>query len=124
MDNLKPLARNLRKSQTDAEKHLWQRLRDRQLGGHKFRRQHSIGPYIADFVCIERNLIIELDGGQHADQQTHDAQRSEFLRSEGFAVIRFWNHEVLANIEAVLQVIYQRLQNPSPSPSPLEKGRG
>ena len=97
--------RRLRKTQTDAERSLWQRLRNRSLAGCKFRRQHPVGPYICDFVCIDRQLVVELDGGQHATQVKQDADRTAYLNAQGFRVIRFWNHEVLTQREAVLERI-------------------
>ncbi|MBL8513144.1 MAG: endonuclease domain-containing protein, partial [Betaproteobacteria bacterium] len=87
-------ARELRSNSTDAERHLWQQLRGKQVEGFRFRRQRPIGTYIADFVCLEARLIIELDGGQHAEQTAYDAARDAFLCSEGFQVIRFWNGDV------------------------------
>jgi very-short-patch-repair endonuclease len=92
--NLTKNARLLRKNQTEVEQFLWKQLRNRQLFGHKFRRQFPIEPYIVDFVCLELKLIIELDGGQHADQIDYDNQRSLYLEKRGFKVIRFWNNEV------------------------------
>ena len=105
-------ARELRKNMTDAERHLWQKLRGRQLAGIKFRRQHPIGPYIADFASLEIRLIIELDGGQHAQQQQYDQQRSAFLQNQGYRILRFWNHDVLQNTDGVLQEIIKHIQNP------------
>ncbi|MFL6580817.1 MAG: endonuclease domain-containing protein [Burkholderiales bacterium] len=81
----------LRKNQTDAESRLWQRLRNRQLEDCKFRRQHGFQPYIVDFVCLEKKLIVEVDGGQHMANSKSDEQRTKFLESQGFKVIRFWN---------------------------------
>lgn len=111
---MKRLARNLRKNQTDAEKLLWSRLRSRQLEGCKFRRQEVIEPYIVDFVCLEPKLIIELDGGQHAGQQVQDEQRSLFLQGLGYRVMRFWNHEVLRETDAVLEAIRIAVVDKSP----------
>ena len=111
-------ARRLRRTQTDAEAKLWARLRARQISGGKFRRQHQIGPYVADFCCVEHGLIIEIDGGQHAEQMQSDQRRTAVLKLHGFRVLRFWNNEVLANIEAVLEQIYQALNNPHPYPLP------
>ena len=88
-------ARELRSNMTDAERLLWRALRNKQINAHRFRRQHPIGPYIADFACIEAKLVIELDGGQHQTQETYDGQRSEFLRAQGWRELRFWNNEVL-----------------------------
>jgi very-short-patch-repair endonuclease len=97
-------ARELRRRSTDAERKLWQHLRDRQVGGAKFRRQVPIGPYIVDFVAIEHQLVIEVDGGQHAMADA-DLVRSRWLASQGYRVIRFWNNEVLANPEGVIDTI-------------------
>ena len=102
-------ARHLRKNLTDAELILWRHIRGRQLKGHKFRRQAPIGKYIVDFVCFENRLVIELDGGQHTRQRDYDHQRDQWLFSQGFRVIRFWNHEVLQNIEAIKSVIMATL---------------
>src|SRR5438132_13832939 len=96
-------ANRLRRDQTDAERKLWMRLRDRQLNGLKFRRQQPIGRYIVDFFCAEYRLVIELDGGQHVDQIQADKRRTEFLNKVGYRVLRFWDHEVLTEPEAVLQ---------------------
>ena len=106
-----PFARQLRVEATDAEARLWQRLRNRMLGGFKFRRQFPVGPYIADFVCIERKLIVELDGGQHADNPA-DERRTRFLERRGYRVIRFWNPDVLANTDGVLEMIFIELEKP------------
>jgi len=98
-------ARFLRKNQTDAERLLWQKLRNRQLLNVKFRRQFPIEPYIADFVCLELKLIIELDGSQHFDQIAYDNKRSDFLKQRGFKVFRFWNNDVFKNTEGVMESI-------------------
>ena len=103
-------ARLLRKAMTDAERALWARLRLRQLGGVKFRRQHAIGPYIVDFVCFEKRLVIEVDGGQHGMRTALDARRTDWLASQGFRVLRFWNHHVLQEIEAVQELIWEEVQ--------------
>ena len=105
-------ARALRAASTDAESLLWSKLRDRQMLGLKFRRQHPVGPYFADFACLEIGLIVELDGGQHADPDAtaHDQYRTAVLTGEGFEVLRFWNHEVLSQTEAVLTRIHQVAQ--------------
>ena len=114
---IKTRARNLRRYQTDAEKRLWRYLRNRGLEGRKFRRQHPVGPYIVDFACLEKRLIIELDGGQHALQSEKDAERTEYLESRGFRVLRFWNNQVLKETSAVLEVILSVLaENDTPSP--------
>jgi|SRR5216683_3028097 len=121
------LARQLRESQTEVEKRLWYRLRSRQIGGMKFRRQATIGRYIADFACFERKLIIELDGGQHASPSLREDQRTAWLQSQGFFLLRFWNNEVVENIDGVLQRIGEALNGPAsvtcpPHPDPLPQG--
>ena len=103
-------ARQLRRASTQAEMTLWRRLRSRQLAGWKFRRQVPLGQYVVDFVCFERRLIIELDGGHHQDQAVYDNDRTEWLESQGFRVLRFWNNEVLGQTEAVAQVILEALE--------------
>ncbi len=95
---------------TDAEKKLWSRIRAHQLEETHFRRQHAIGPYVVDFCALREKLIVEVDGGQHVDQAEYDSDRTAYFESLGFRVIRFWNHEVLTDIDAVLQAIYQELQ--------------
>ncbi|MEJ8854716.1 endonuclease domain-containing protein [Variovorax robiniae] len=115
-------ARTLRESPTDAESLLWYHLRDRRLAGFKFRRQRPIGPYFADFACLEARLVVELDGGQHVDEAGYDERRTALMNAEGFHVLRFWNNEVLAQTEAVLEVILRALQegaDPHPNPLPL-----
>jgi very-short-patch-repair endonuclease len=102
-------ARSLRVDQTDAERRLWSHLRNRAFFGFKFRRQFSIGPYIADFVCAEQKLVIELDGGQHDEKAEADGRRTRFLEAEGYRVIRFWNNDMLANSEGVLEMILKAL---------------
>jgi len=106
--------RNLRRAQTDAEARLWQRLRDRRLGGYKFRRQHKIGTYFVDLVCSEASLIIEVDGGQHAERQSYDEARTAALEAAGYRVIRFWNDDVLKRTENVLTEILRTLSERSP----------
>jgi len=103
--NLTTNARYLRKNQTDVEKILWQKLRNRQLLNCKFRRQAPFYPYIVDFVCMECQIIVELDGSQHIEQQVYDDKRSAFLQAQGYKVLRFWNNEVIDNLEGVLIVI-------------------
>ena len=117
-DKVKPL----RQTQTDAERRLWRRLRNRSVAGCKFRRQHPVGPYICDFVCIDRQLVIEVDGGQHAIQIEKDEARTTYLESKGFTVMRFWNHEVLTETAAVLERIFNLISTDSPHPVPLPKG--
>ena len=97
-------ARRLRRDSTDAERKLWYRLRARSIDGAKFVRQDPIGRYVVDFICREQRLIIELDGGQHATDP-RDAERTEWLTKRGYRVLRFWNNEVLANLDGVLEVI-------------------
>ena len=109
-----PRARQLRASQTDAERLLWLRLRDRRLNGAKFRRQVPLGPYIVDFVCMESKLVVELDGGQHGEQVSYDAARTEFLKTQGFRVLRFWNNELLENEQGVLTTIVNELTGSTP----------
>ena len=112
-------AKNLRKNQTDAEGLLWRYLRNRQIANSKFRRQHIIGSYIVDFICLEKALIIEIDGGQHTENVAYDERRTAYLESKGYKVIRFWNNEVFSDMETVLSVIHENLINsPSPQPSP------
>jgi very-short-patch-repair endonuclease len=100
-------AARLRLYRTDAEDQLWQALRNRRLNGYKFRFQHSLGPFVVDFACLDANLIIEVDGGQHNDEI--DAQRTAFLEAKGFRILRFWNHDVLTNRDGVLVVIQAAL---------------
>lgn len=89
-----------------AERKLWARIRNKQLDGFRFRRQHTIGPYVADFACAETRIVIELDGDQHAfDEGARDRKRDAFIESEGWQVLRFWNNDVYGNIDGVLEVI-------------------
>ncbi|HET6586183.1 MAG TPA: DUF559 domain-containing protein, partial [Oleiagrimonas sp.] len=121
------LQRRLRNNATDAERLLWRHLRGRQLDGCKFRRQHPFADYVLDFVCLERMVAVELDGGQHAEQLDADELRSVFLRKAGFRVLRFWNNQVFEETDGVLEVILGVLlerrgygeHHPHPSP-PLE----
>jgi very-short-patch-repair endonuclease len=111
------LQRSLRNAMTDAELRLWQCLRRRQMDGFKFRRQHPFDDYILDFVCVEAMLVIEVDGGQHGDHAARDMMRTAVLEKAGFTVLRFWNNDVLNDIEAVKESIWQGLHTPShPSP--------
>lgn len=103
-------AKELRQKSTDAERLLWSRFRNKRLMGIKFRRQAPIGRYIVDFVCYEHDLIIEIDGGHHQEQQASDLSRTEWLRSRGFRVIRYWNNEVLEDIDSVLESIRVTLE--------------
>jgi len=114
---LTPAARSLRKQSTDTEQYLWRHLRDRQVEGFKFRRQQPLGRYVVDFVNLEKKLVIELDGGQHAEDLT-DKIRDEWLRHEGFEVLRFWDNQVHSNLEGVLENIRDALLTPHPNPLP------
>jgi very-short-patch-repair endonuclease len=107
MNDLVGLSRNLRKNQTDAESRLWRHLRGKNLEGLRFRRQHPIGRYIVDFVCLEKRLVLEIDGGQHGEEagQIKDNERDHWLRTEGYQVLRFWNNDVLTNLEGVMDMI-------------------
>jgi BirA family biotin operon repressor/biotin-[acetyl-CoA-carboxylase] ligase len=107
---LTPVARKLRRASTDVETALWQRLRNRQLEGEKFVRQLPIGPYVADFACRSAKLVIELDGGQHADSAA-DAARTGLIEAHGYTVLRFWNNDVIDNIEGVLEQIRLEVLN-------------
>lgn len=100
-------AKALRRGQTDAELRLWYRLRAHRLGGLKFKRQKPMGRYIVDFVCDENRLVIELDGGQHLEQMEEDALRDAWFKAQGFVVLRFWNDEVMKELDAVLERILQ-----------------
>ena len=103
-------ARTLRANATEAEQKLWSRLRKRQLHGFQFRRQYSIGPYFADFFCLKAKLVIEVDGSQHSDQVEQDERRSEFLRTKGYRVLRFWNFEVISDVDSVVERIAEVLR--------------
>ncbi len=119
MSKIKPnsIARALRRNQTDAERKLWARLRGLRLVGLRFRRQHAIGNYIVDFVCLEKRLVLEIDGSQHNETYTirKDAERTRWLESEGYHVLRFWDNDVLMNIDGVLDKISEVLQLLTPS---------
>ena len=106
-------AKQLRKRPTDAERMLWQKLRFNPAGV-KFRRQHPYGLFILDFVCLEKRVALEVDGSQHMDMTEEDAERSLWLKQAGFQVLRFWNNEVLNEIEGVLDAIYEALNSPAP----------
>jgi methionyl-tRNA synthetase len=134
---IREFARKLRQSQTDAESLIWLLLRDRRVGGAKFRRQHPIDPYVLDFYCHEARLAVELDGGQHGDTRAKDERRTAYLKDKGIDVLRFWDNEALKETEAVLEKIWEELMSrdviskeaggkdkqPSP-PAPLPKGEG
>jgi very-short-patch-repair endonuclease len=115
-------ARGLRQTMTDAERVLWRHLRNRQLSGFKFRRQHEVDRYIVDFVCTEALLIVELDGGQHADEVEYDERRTQQLQAMGYRVLRFWNNDVLSDIQSVLEVVLGATARVSPHPNPLPAG--
>ncbi len=106
-------ARKLRKEPTPAEAKLWAALRNNQLDGVGFRRQHAIGQYIVDFCSPKKKLVIELDGGQHTELDEYDNQRTEFLESMGYRVMRFWNNEVMGDINSVLRAIHMAMEEPS-----------
>jgi very-short-patch-repair endonuclease len=106
-------AKNLRRKQIDAEKKLWYRLRDRRFENLKFRRQYPIGKYVADFICPDKMLVIELDGGQHAGNNS-DIIRDNWLKAQGYITLRFWNNDIMENIEGVLQILYIAVSNPHP----------
>jgi len=116
------LARANRRPLTPPEARLWRHLRDRQLGGLKFRRQQVLGPYIADFCCFEARLVIELDGDSHIEQVAYDERRTAWLRGEGFRVLRFTNKDVFDNLEGVLEAIRMACRDRPPHPSPLPRG--
>jgi very-short-patch-repair endonuclease len=121
--NQKAFANSLRNSPTDAERALWKSLRGDSLNGLRFRRQFPLGIYIVDFVCFEVRLIVEVDDGQHADS-TKDAQRDAWLKSQGFHVLRFWNNEVLQNMEGAMQVIAETANSPPRVLPPPLDGEG
>jgi len=124
-------AKSMRSAPTPAEQHLWYHLRAHRFLGLKFKRQKPFGPYIVDFACLERGVVIEVDGGQHGDDVAYDERRDQWLASQGFIVLRFWNHEVLNQTEGVLERIRQVVEDrafaaamPSP-PTPLpQAGEG
>ena len=116
-------ARQLRRTQTEAERKLWSRLRNKQLGGLKFRRQFPLGPFFADFFCFEKRLIVEVDGSQHADRKDEDKNRTQYLAAWGFKVIRFWNKDVLFRTDFVCeQILIEAKRNLTPIPLPRGEG--
>jgi very-short-patch-repair endonuclease len=137
-DTLLSRARALRRQASDAEYALWKHLRGRRLKGYKFRRQVVIEPYIVDFLCLETKLIIEADGGQHVEQMAYDARRTATLEGMGYKIMRFWNNEILGELQSVLEQIESALIEDSldrdtssqpphpetPHPSPLPEGEG
>jgi very-short-patch-repair endonuclease len=104
------IAKRLRSNMTDAEKKLWYRIRAGQLEGHQFRKQVPLDPYILDFACLRKRLALEVDGGQHAEISAAERERNRFLRAEGFVVVRYWNTEVLRNIDGVLLDLVEKLR--------------
>ena len=120
-NTLTQLAKDLRAHSTEAERLLWKHLRSKQLKDTKFRRQQPIGNFIVDFVSLDKKLIVELDGSQHVENRENDERRDQWLNSQGFKVLRFWNNEIFGNIEGVLESIMEEL---SPSPNPSPPGRG
>jgi very-short-patch-repair endonuclease len=124
VDGAHARARTLRHNMTEAERRVWRMLRSHQITGYNFRRQVPIGRYIADFVCHEARLIVEIDGGQHDRSSPQEAERSGFLQNEDYRILRFWNNEVLANPDGVHQTIAGELRRITPTqPSPI-KGEG
>jgi adenine-specific DNA-methyltransferase len=118
-------ARALRTKSTDAERKLWRHLRNRLLAGYRFRRQVPLGRYTVDFVCMAARLVVEVDGGQHAEQLVEDQARTEYLARGGFRVLRFWNDDVLLRTDAVQEQILEALTQGSPHPGPLpQAGEG
>ena len=119
-------ARRLRRNQTDAERVLWFRLRDRRLAGWKFKRQTAIDRFVVDFLCADGKLIIEIDGGQHGQDIERDATRTEILEAMGYLVLRFWNNDVMRNMDGVLETILSTLNQPRSEPDAeggLSRGR-
>jgi very-short-patch-repair endonuclease len=119
-------AKHLRNRSTDAERILWSHIRAKHLDGLKFRRQHPLGNYIVDFICLERKVIIELDGSQHAEPaiQEYDRERGNWLENEGYRVLRFWDNDVLMNTKGILEVIREHcLEHPPLHPLPSREGQ-
>ncbi len=115
------IAKKLKQNQTDAENLLWFYIRGERLFNLKFRRQQSIGNYIVDFVCFEKRIVIEVDGGQHAEAKNRDIERDVWLNNQGFKVLRFWNHDVLNDINSVLDIIRNNcLESPSHVSPPIK----
>jgi very-short-patch-repair endonuclease len=114
-------ARSLRLNITNAERKLWYALRDRRFANYKFRRQVPVGPYIADFICYSARLVIEVDGGQHAES-ARDARRDRWFAQNRFRVLRFWNNDVFKNLEGVLTLTLEALEQPTPRPARVSRG--
>jgi very-short-patch-repair endonuclease len=119
---MKERSRDLRRNQTDVKRILWRYLKARQVNGWRFRRQHPIGPYIADFACVEAKLIVEADGGQHAES-SRDAIRDQRLRDVGWRILRFWNSDILTNMPGVIDTIAAEL-GPHPTLPRASRGGG
>jgi very-short-patch-repair endonuclease len=117
-------ARDLRRNMTEAERRVWQILRSQQMQGYKFRRQVPIGRYIADFACHEARIIVEIDGGQHDSSSPREAERSTFLQNEGYRLLRFWNNDVLANLDGVHAIIVEELARITPTQTLPHRGGG
>jgi very-short-patch-repair endonuclease len=115
-------ARALRTNMTDTERFVWQRIRYRQIGGFKFRRQHPLGPFIVDFVCLGRKLVLELDRGQHVARAGYDAERTAWLATRSYRVFRLWNCDAVKEWEAAAQRILELLQTSTPHPPPSIEG--
>jgi very-short-patch-repair endonuclease len=124
VDGAQARARTLRQNVTEAERRVWRILRSEQIKGYKFRRQVPIGRYIADFVCHEARFIVELDGGQHDRSAPREAERNAFLQNEGYCVVRFWNNEVLANLDGVYETIADELGRITPTQTLPHQGGG
>jgi len=123
-ERLIKFAKSMRRQPTNAEAIIWATLRGARMQGFKFKRQQPIGAYIVDFVCFECGLVVEIDGGQHAEDVSADQHRSNWLQSQGFRILRFWNNEVIERRDDVLESIIRALRE-YPSPQPLShKGRG
>ena len=117
-------ARALRHDMTEAERRVWQILRSHRMKGYKFRRQVPIGRYVADFVCHEARLIVEIDGGQHDRSSRRETERTEFVQNEGYRILRFWNNEVLENLDGVHQKIAEELGRITPTQTLPHQGGG
>jgi very-short-patch-repair endonuclease len=116
-DNKTTIAKALRRRLTDSERLLWRHLRSKQIEGNKFRRQEPLGKYVVDFVCHEKRIVIEVDGSQHSIDKGIDKARDKWLKEQRYNVLRFWNNEVLTNVDGVLEVIRNTLLSPSLNPS-------
>ena len=124
VDGARARARTLRQNMTEAERRVWRILRSEQIKGYKFRRQVPIGRYIADFVCHEARLIVEIDGGQHDRSSLQEAERNSFLQNEGYRILRFWNNEILATLDGVHETIAGELDRITPTQTLPHHGGG